>query len=46
MRVVSENSVPIKEPTAPFATRRKLLLTAGFGLAGLIRTQDIFSMAQ
>ena len=43
-----EDSALTSEPATHLATRRSLLLTAGLGLgfAGLIRTQDVFWMAE
>lgn len=43
-----EDSAPSNGSTTLLATRRKTLLSAGLGLgfASLIRTQDVFSMAQ
>lgn len=40
-----EDSATANESTRHLATRRKLIATAGLGFAGLIRTQDVFSMA-
>ena len=48
MRVQTENSTPLYDPPTPITTRRKFLHAAslGLGFAGLIRTPDVFSMAQ
>ena len=48
MSIRSEGGASANCPREQLAIRRKPLLTAGLGLsfAGLIRTQDVFSMAQ
>lgn len=47
MKTVIEDFARTHDLGTPFVTRRRLLFTAspGFGFASLIRTQDVFSMA-